>query len=150
MGDLFQPWHLIVLFGIFGVFFILPAVFYILTLQKALSKCASSSLTLEPGMVWLLLIPLVNLVFHFFVVFGMADSLRNEFNRRGVVVVDLAPGKSIGLAMCVCGCCSIIPFLGVLASLGFLVLWVVYWAKIGEYSRMLDVSPQVVLPVSGV
>ena len=141
MGELLQPWHLIIVTLLFGLFFLLPAIFYILTLQKALNKCAPASRTLEPSMVWLLIVPLVNIVFHFFIVFGIAKTLRNEFNRRGALVANPTPGQSIGLPMCICGCCSIIPILGVLAGFAFLILWIIYWAKIAEFSRMLDVAP---------
>ena len=148
MGDLFQPWHIILLFMVFGVLFLLPAIFYILTLQKSLNKCAPSSRTLEPGLVWLFIVPLVNLVFNFFIVFGLAKSLRNEFNRRGMFVADPTPCQSIGLAMSICGCCSLIPFLGVLAALAQLVLWVIYWVKIAEYSHMLDMQPETTAPAA--
>lgn len=139
MGDLLQPWHLAVLLVVFGAMFLLPGIVYVLTLQKTLHKCAPMSVTLEPGMIWLYLVPFVNLVFHFFIVFGMAKSLRNEFNRRGIAAAEPAPGQDIGLAMCICGCCSIIPLLGMLAALAHLVLWIIYWAKMAEYSRMLEV-----------
>jgi hypothetical protein len=141
MGDLLQPWHLMVLsvVGCFFLFFLLlPAVFYILTLTRALNKCSSSSKTIEPGMLWLLLVPFVNIVWHFFVVLGMAKSLNNEFRLRNMQLADPMPGQSIGIAMCICGTCSIIPLLGVVAGLAFLVLWIVYWAKIAEFSRLLD------------
>jgi hypothetical protein len=150
MGDLLQPWHIIVLLVVFGGFFLLPAIFYILTLQKALYKCAMSSRTLEPAMIWLYLVPFVNLVFNFFIVLGMAKTLGNEFKTRGVLISDPAPGQAIGLAMCVCAACSIIPLLGLLAALAHIVLWIVYWAKIAEYSRTLDLQPQTVLPATAV
>jgi hypothetical protein len=89
-------------------------------------------------MVWLYIVPLVNLVFHFFIVLGIAKSLRNEFNRRGISVMNAAPGQSVGLAMCICACCSIIPVLGLLSALAHVVLWIIYWAKIAEYSRRLE------------
>jgi hypothetical protein len=148
MGDLLQPWHLMVLSLVFGFFFLIPACFYLLTLQRTLNKCAPTSRTLEPGMVWLCIVPLVNLVSNFFVVFGMAKSLRNEFNRRGVVIAEATPGQSIGLAMCICACCSIIPILGLLAALAGLVLWIMYWTKIAEYSRTLDAHPQTAMQMT--
>jgi len=120
MGELLQPWHLLVLFFVSGLFFIVPAVFYILTLQEALKKCSATARTLEPGMLWLLLVPIVNLIWHFFVVAGMANSLGNEFRQRGRPVVDPKPGQSIGFAMCICGACSIIP------SSGSLPVWRVW------------------------
>jgi hypothetical protein len=140
MGDFFAPAHLIILFFVFGLFFLVPAIFYMLTLQNTLNKCAPASRSIEPGMVWLLLIPVLNLVWSFYVVVGVAKSLGSEFSRRGIPIVEPFPGQPIGIAMSVCGCCAIIPFLGVLAGLANLVLWIIYWAKIAEYSRLLDLS----------
>lgn len=121
----------------FGVFLI-PFIFYILTLSKALNKCSPASRTMQPGMLWLLLIPLFNLIWHFLVVSAMAQSLGNEFRTRGVMNVEPEPGKSPGMAMCICGVCGLIPLLGILASLASLILWIMYWVKIAEFSRQLD------------
>ena len=140
MGLLFAPTHLLILLFIAGVF-LLPIIFFILTLQGALQKCTPQCRMLEPGLVWLYIIPFVNLIFGFFMVMGLAKSLRNEFNRRGTPVPDPEPGQSIGIAMCICACCGIIPFLGILAFLAHLVLWIIYWVKIAEYSRFLDLQP---------
>jgi hypothetical protein len=112
MGDFFQPWHLMVLFFFFGVFILVPAIFYILTLQKALEQCTPVSRTMEPALVWLLLVPFVHLVFSFFVVLALSRSLANEFANRRVTIPDPAPGQAVGLAMRICGCCCVIPLLG--------------------------------------
>jgi hypothetical protein len=69
-------------------------------------------------------------------VLGMAKSLRNEFARRGIKATDPVPGQAVGLSLCVCACCSIIPVLGILAALGALVLWVV----LGQDGRLLQSS----------
>jgi hypothetical protein len=117
------------------------SIFYILTLSRALNKCSVASRTIQPGTLWLLLIPLVNIVWHFFVVVGMARTLGNEFRTRNISNVEPEPGKSIGIAMCVCQACTIIPLLGLVAGLVYLVLWIVYWSKIAEFSRKLDHIP---------
>lgn len=117
---------------------LIPYIFYILTLSHALNKCTPASRTMQPGSLWLLLIPLFNLVWHFLVVSAMAQSLSNEFRARGVMNVEPEPGKSPGMAMCICGVCGLIPILGILASLASLVLWIMYWVKIAEFSRQLD------------
>ena len=142
MGDLLQPAHLLILFFVFGMFFLVPTIFYILTLSKALSRCSPASITIEPGMLWLLLVPLVSMVWHFFVVIGLAKTLKNEFRLRNITNMDPMPGQSIGIAMCVCTVCGIIPFVGLLAALVGFVLWIVYWAKIAEFSRMLEQVPR--------
>jgi hypothetical protein len=141
MGDLIQPWHILVLLFVFSVFFLIPAIFYLLTLQNALNKCAPASRAMDPGMVWLLLIPVFNLIWNFFVVMNIAKSLASEYARRGIPSPEPLPGQPIGLAMSICACCCIIPVLGMLAGLANLVLWVVYWVKIAEYSRILDLPP---------
>ncbi len=146
MGDFFQPIHLLILLFVFGLIFLLPAIMYILTLLRTLNKCDPLSRTLDPVVVWLYLIPIVNLIIHFVIVFGMSETLRNEFNRRAVPVVDPAPGQSLGLAMCICACCGIIPILGLLATLAHLILWIMYWVKIAEYSRLLGVPLEPVMP----
>ncbi len=139
MGDFLQPWHLIVLFFVFGLFLLLPTIFYLLTLQKALSQCGPASRTMEPGMVWLCLVPLVSLVFQFFVVSAISKSLTNEFATRGTPTPDQEPGHAVGLAMCICACCSIIPLVGFFAGIAYLVLWIMYWVKIADYSRRLSI-----------
>ncbi len=144
MGDLFQPWHLMLL-GLIGACVFVPVIFFLVTLQNALNKCAPASRAMGPGLVWLLLIPFFNLIWNFFVVMGTAKSLANEYARRGIPSPEPAPGQPIGLAMSICACCGIIPRLGKLAELASLVLWIVYWVKIAEYSRNLDM-PQIGIP----
>jgi len=130
--------------GILALFvfagFIVVTIFFILTLSRALNKCSAAARTIQPGMLWLLLIPLVNLIWNFIVVLGMAKSLGNEFRARGVHNVEAEPGKSIGISMAVCAVCAVIPVLGIVAGLASLVLWIVYWVKIAECSRKLDAS----------
>lgn len=116
-------------------------IFYILTLQRALNKCSPLSRTFQPGTMWLLLIPFFNLIWNFIVVLGVSASLGNEFRARNASYVDAEPGKSIGIAMSVCGACSIVPILGILAGLPYLILWIVYWVKIKDFSELLDQIP---------
>jgi hypothetical protein len=138
---------LVLLFVCVGI---VIAIFYILTLSRALEKCSPQSRTMQPGMLWLLLIPFVNLVWQFFVVMALSNSLGNEFRARGMANAPQEPGKQLGLAMCVCGVCAIIPFVGALAGLANIVLWIMYWVKMTEFSRMLDLPPVVGMQMGGV
>ncbi len=127
---------------ILGVLFVaflvalIPMIFYILTLQKALKRCAPENQAMAPGMVWLMLVPLVNLVWHFFVVGNMSKSLNAEFQKRGISE-EPEPGKKLGIIMCVLFCCSIIPLLGSLCALAGLICWIMYWLKIAEFSKKI-------------
>jgi hypothetical protein len=115
---------------------LLPAIFYILTIQKALNRCAPENRAMAPGMAWLLLVPLVNIVWQFFVVINVAKSLGSEFQKRGIAE-EPEPGKKLGLIMCILACCGFIPLLGILCSLGALVCWILYWIKIAGFSSKL-------------
>jgi hypothetical protein len=120
--------------------FLIPFIFFLLTLQKALNRCSPESRAMQPGMVWLMLIPLFNLVWQFFVVINIAKSLGAEFRKRGIAV-EPEPGKTMGMVMCILFCCGIIPILGVLCSLAGLVFWIIYWAKIAGFSGKLAAPP---------
>jgi hypothetical protein len=48
------------------------------------------------------------------------------------------------MPMAICGACCLIPFLGVLASLVYLVLWIMYWIKVWSLSKILDQCPVVI------
>jgi hypothetical protein len=111
-------------------------VFYLLTLQKALSRCSPENRAMAPGMVWLQLIPLFGLVWQFFNVINLAKSPGAEFQKRGMAE-DPQPGKTLGLIMSILCCCSVIPFLGILIAIGALICWIIYWVKIAGYSGKL-------------
>ncbi|MBI4680338.1 MAG: hypothetical protein HY753_03805 [Nitrospirae bacterium] len=92
---------------------------------------------MKPGMVWLQLIPLFNIVWHFIIVLNMAKSLDKEFKERGLKTASM-PGQSIGMAMCILGVVSIIPYIGVLFGLAGIVCWIIYWIKISGYSSQIE------------
>ena len=130
---------IVIAFAFFGstMLFVPAGIFYILTLRNALWKCAPESRTMRPGQLWLLLIPLFNLGWHFVVVQNMAESLRNEFVRRSFPNANPEQGQSLGLAMCILLACSLIPLFGLLLAFAGFICWIVYWVKIADYSKAL-------------
>jgi hypothetical protein len=117
---------------------LVPTIIYLAALQKALQRCAPESRTMPPGQVWLMLIPLFNLVWHFIVVLRIASSLRNEFLRRQLPLPDPEPGKNLGIAMCVLCATGLIPVVGMFTGPASLVCWILYWVKIAGYSRRIE------------
>ena len=83
----------------------------------------------EPAQVWLLLIPLFNLVWNFFVYPQIADSYRSYFYSRGRFDVGDA-GKSVGLWFSICSASSIIPCVGFIPALIGLILLIVFLIRI--------------------
>jgi len=117
-------------------------VLYLLTLQRALERCAPRNRTLSPGQVWLSLIPLFNIFWQFILVTRIASSLRREFDSRQTAQPGQPDdyGYGLGLAMCILSVTSFIPLIGIVCALASLVCWIAYWAKIAGYSRTLEAA----------
>lgn len=117
--------------------FLIPYIFYLLTLQNTLKAVSPELRKMPPANVWLLFIPLFNLIWNFFVVAAIADSLKAEYAKRSIPVQEERPCYGIGLTMAILRCCTIIPFLGALAGLGWLVCWIIFWVKVSEHKNKL-------------
>ena len=117
--------------------FLIPAILFLLTLQNTLKRVHKKNRIIEPGQVWLNLIPLFNIVWQFIMINRIADSLKNEFSERNIPIKEDRPGAQIGVAYCILNLCGVIPVLGGLASLAGLVCWIVYWVKISNYKNQL-------------
>ncbi len=179
-----MPFVATALLGVLGGLVI--QVFYLLTLQRALKRCSAQNRTMAPELVWLQIVPFLSYVWMFFNVLAIGRSLDNEFRSRGVV--RHRPGRTLGLTTAIL-CASgevfliasnwrFIPWIGYLArdqvTLGirplyyfgvlllfaYLVLAIVYWVKVADYSRELSLrwdaiagspqaAPQPYLPRTG-
>jgi hypothetical protein len=137
MEGLFQPLHLLLILAI-AILVLGPWVVYIPRLQRTFEKCSPASRTMSPGKVWLLLIPLFNDLWHFYVVSNLAKSLENEFKSMKVSNADSQAGKLVGFAMCILFLCSFVPKIGLCCWFAGIVCWIVYWVKIEGYSRILS------------
>lgn len=129
-------WILPVIFMII-IIALIPKIFYIITLQRALRRCSPENRRMSPENVWLLLIPVFDLVWQFIVVDNMGKSLAAEFRKRDIRVDETEPGKSIGLAYCILSVVSFIPFVGILTGIASFVLWILYWIRIDNYSAQI-------------
>lgn len=107
--------------------------------QTALERCSVQARTTSPGRVWLMLIPVFNIVYQFILVNHLARSLGNEFARRGITDENPAPGQALGMAACGLGVAAIlpIPVLAQLLMIASLICRIVYWVKLAEYSRRI-------------
>lgn len=135
-------------FAVFGVmiFFILAiaiviAILYLMNLQNLLKEIDHKNRLVEPTNVWLMLIPLFNIIYPFILYPKISDSVRNEYQSRGIKKAgDFSRG--IGIAMPILGLCGWIPFLGSLAGLANFILFIIFWVKTSEYKNELRRSPK--------
>ncbi|MBE3102290.1 MAG: hypothetical protein IMZ47_08500 [Firmicutes bacterium] len=123
-------------------------VFYLISLRNILRKCLPDNRAISPGQVWLMLIPLFNIIWHFVIVYSIARTLEREFSAREITV-ESSPGRSIGMAMCLLIFLAIFPFqvivpylwdpyIGLFIRIGALICWIVYWVRISGFSKKLD------------
>ncbi len=125
------------------IFFVLllcfvPAILYLLMLQRTLTLVSPDLRRMPPGQVWLMLIPVFGIIWHFIMVRNIADSLAAELHKRNLPYEEERPGYKVGLAMCILGVVSLIPIIGSIASIAALVLFIIYWVKIAGYKRQLE------------
>ncbi len=89
-------------------------VLFLVTLHRMLAKCRPENRTIEPGMVWLNLIPLFFLVWQFITVVRVSQTLQNEFYDRGWDRGGDDYGKSLGVTTCGLYMAGMIPYCGML------------------------------------
>ena len=120
---------IIIPIAILGILFVV-SIFFIITLQNTLKAIAPQNRQMPPENVWLLLIPVFNIVWNFIVVARIADSIKAELAMRGTPT-DERPTYGIGLACCILSLCGIIPGVSVAA----LICFIIYWVKVNEFKN---------------
>ena len=135
------------------VLFLVPMIFFLIAQQNTLRAVSTHNRKMQPGEVWLQLIPLFGMVWKFIVVNRISQSIRAEINDRNsnsflgeanpVFANDMVPlpTYSIGIAYCILGLCGFIPLLGWFASIGWLVCWIIYWTQIVGYKNKFINNP---------
>lgn len=112
------------------------SVFICYLLWNAQKQVPARFRKVEPNMIWLLLIPLFNLVWNFFVIPKISDSYKAYFDSVGRTDVGTC-NREIGLGYCIAGACCIVPFLGYLAGLAAFVLLILFLVKIYELKKQI-------------
>jgi len=118
---------------VFFLIWLIPTIFFLLTLQKALTRVATERRTMNPPMVWLSLIPFFNVIWNFMVVNALSKSLGAELTARNIPH-EAEPGKTMGLVWAGVTAACLIPGLNVLLGIPALILWIMYWVKIAGFS----------------
>lgn len=132
--------------GWIAVIGLIITIFFCMTLYNTLGLVKSENQKIKPFTVWLLFIPGFNMVWNFFVVLGVAYSLRDELISRDYDVRE-KPALISGLGYSVISCLSLIPYfveipknwLWALGAIGVLeiIFFVQYWTKISWYKTIL-------------
>lgn len=119
---------------------------------RVLGRVEPVNRRMEPGQVWLNLLPVFNLLWLVVTVERVGESIRNEMAARGRHRKSEAYGKTAGLtwlALWGVGLLATVadaPPLVILAWLFALVYWVVYWAQLAAYASRLGGEPPAYTP----
>ena len=108
-----------------------------LMLYKAQEAVPVEHRRIEPGMIWLSLIPLFNLFWNFKVFTKVPESYQSYFNSVGRTDVGDC-GRQLGLWYAICAACAIIPCLGMFAGIASLGLLIMFLVKIYQLKGQLN------------
>jgi len=121
--------------------YVVPFIFYLITLQKTLKAISPENRKIPPAQVWLMFIPLFGILWQFMLVSKIADSIKAENLVREFELQESRPGYSVGLAMCIFNCTSLLSdLLGIVASfsaVAYIICWIIYWVKITSYKKQI-------------
>ena len=131
MGNLgFQ--ELLLFLVVIGIV-IIPVIFFLITLQNTLNIIEPQNRKMQPGNVWLLLIPLFGFVWSFVIVNAVADSCKAQLEQYDVFY-DQKPTYSVGMGWAVCLVLSMVVSL---FSIVAIVMFITYWVKLNEVRKQL-------------
>ena len=100
----------------------------ILFLQSCYSRIPQEHRKMEPGMVWLLLIPIFQIVWMFFVYIRLAKSFQSAYAAMGRNDQGDC-GEKLALMYCIAAVLACIPFVNCLALPAALILLIVVLVK---------------------
>jgi len=139
MGSLgFQ--ELILLIVLVGM--VTPYIFFLLTLQKTLKAIRPAYRKMEPGVVWVLLVPFIGGILLFFVADAIGTGFKNEFDRYAVFKQN-KPTYGLGVTLAALHCIYFvagffnIPLLMGLIAIAVLATWIVYWVQVNKMKNEL-------------
>jgi len=122
--------------GIFSIPAIIIVVLFLLNLQNLLKAISPENRRMTPGQVWLMFIPLFNIVWQFILVDRIAESIEAEYAMRGLPM-ERKPTYNLGLAYCILSLLTWFP----LVSLALLIIGILYWVKTAEFRKNISAMP---------
>ncbi|HJN67803.1 MAG TPA: hypothetical protein QF761_16465 [Pirellulales bacterium] len=135
MEGLIVVWSVVV-----GTAFVISYVILfviIIIISGALKEVPSEYRVMEPGQVWLLLIPCFAVIWNFWVFQRVPQSFHNYFASQGRT--DLGDcGGQLGLWYAICGIASVVPCLNYIAGPAALVLLIIFLVKIVSLKKQIQ------------
>lgn len=127
---------------------LIPAILFLVTQYRTLRLVRPENRRMPPGQVWLQLIPLFGLVWQYYVIRKISDSIRVELSSPvgDSILSDEAldleerPTYQVGIGYATAMVLTVLPimFFKSICVLVALVLWIVYWVQLSKYKKKLS------------
>ncbi|HEY3384060.1 MAG TPA: hypothetical protein VGK32_20035 [Vicinamibacterales bacterium] len=116
-------------------------------LYQAASRLPAQYRKLAPGSIFLLLVPLLNFVWVFFVVIKLSESFKEYFAAQQRTDVGDC-GYAVGLGWAITMVCGLIPVIGMLSCLASLVFMILFLVKMSQLKALVgtDLAPLPPMP----
>jgi len=122
---------------VFLLAFLIVMIFFLISLQKALTLSGAENRDMSPGLVWLNLIPVFNLGWMIYTVLKVSEAISKKYTAHNVPN-PTEGAKTNGLVYSICSICSLIPFLGGFIALVGLVFFIIYWVNIAGFNKAMQ------------
>jgi hypothetical protein len=110
---------------------------FLAAISQALRRVSPENRRMEPGQVWLNLIPIFNLVWCTVTVERVAESLRNEFRERGMDGPSEQYGRGRGLTMLALLASGILFYPAFICYPIAFCYGIAYWRQLNHYAERL-------------
>jgi hypothetical protein len=110
---------------------------FLMAVALVLHRVSPENRRMEPGSVWLNLIPVFNLVWATVTVERVAESLRNEFRERGMDGSDEQYGRRTGLTLLALLASGILFYPAFICYPIAFFYWIGYWRQMNRYAGRL-------------
>jgi hypothetical protein len=112
-------------------------IVYLWTIQGTLTEINPENRRIKTEHIWLMLIPVFNLYWLFVLVTRVSDSIRAEYEDRGLRLREKRPAYYSGILMSVFLLFTPIPKIGWFFVLPAIVCWLAHWVRVTVYRSKL-------------
>ena len=127
---------LLAVFGVVILVFLAIAIFILLFISKALQTVPVAHRKTDPGLVWLLLIPLFNIVWIFIYLPKVADSFVSYFAEKNVSTFGDC-GRTLVYIYGGCLIGGFIPFINFIAGPAGLIVMILFLVKLNDCKKQV-------------
>jgi hypothetical protein len=121
----------------------IPAILFVRSIQNTLKEIKPVNRKMSIPFVWLMLVPVLDLVIQFVVVIKLSASIEQELKERGISYRG-KPTLIAGIIFCILPYFSFYPPFEKYTKYLWFISFFFYWAQVVEYKRkLIDTKPSI-------